>query len=331
MTKLTLLLVGGGAIVETVYLPLLQGHPDIEVMGLVEPNNVQKGRIIEKFPSTKVFTSLDELAILPEAALVAVPNYLHKAVSVNLLERGMHIMVEKPMAITSQECGEMIQVAKACNKRLMTAMVRRCYSNIQHIKKIIRQQPLGKLEQIEVEEGYVFNWPVTSDSLINKTKSGGGVLIDIGVHVIDTLFYLLGEPKLIEYADDGGEFVEAEAFFTLEWSDNVHATVRLSRLRNLSNTIRLLFEGGEIEIDIKDKASSRIIFPGIEKWDSAWNLPPDHRGKLEPFRDQLSDFAKLIRKDIQPKSSLEESMAVIKLIEKCFQNKKNLSSNYIHF
>jgi predicted dehydrogenase len=331
MSKIQLAIIGGGALAEAVYLPLLVNQTDFELKALVEYDPERRRALQQKFTIPGAFATVEELDRNCEAAIVAVPNYLHHSITVACLERKIHTLIEKPMAVSASECEALIHAADENNTRLMVAMVRRYYENVRQIKKLITGRSLGRLKNIRIEEGYVFNWPVTSDSLINKKKSGGGVLIDIGVHVLDTLYYWLGKPASCNYYDDSLKNIEAECRLDLSWSSETTATIVISRLRNLSNAISLTFEGGTVTIDIRSSARvSMRLGDGVET-EGQFVAGANEPDKLKAFRMQLNDFAAFIKTGKKPDTSLSDAKSAIELISWCYQNKLPLSSRYQTF
>lgn len=330
MSKLKLVVVGGGAISETVYLPILVNENHFEVVGLVESNNLRANYLKDKFKIRCVYSSVADIDSDYHAVLIAVPNHLHKDMAIYFLRKEKHVLVEKPMAILADDCIEMMRAATS-KAKLMVAMVRRYYDNINYVKQLIETQALGKLRSIEVEEGYEFNWPVASDSLVNKVKAGGGVLVDVGVHVLDTLFFWLGKPAAFEYFDDSSNGIEAECKLVLKWPNDAGAVVRLSRLRGFRNTIAVTFENGSIVIDVRPSDKVNLLLGGQVSITGNFLSGNDRVDKLGPFKKQLHDFASYVAADKVPITSTQDAYLVTKLIQACYQTKKSLFETQMHF
>ena len=129
---------------------------------------------------------------------------------IDLLQNEIHVLVEKPMALNSGDCQAMIESAKNAGVVLAVGLVRRFYHLERFVKQVIDSMLLGKIIKFDLREGVVFGWPVVSDSIFSKHNSGGGVLIDIGVHVLDLLLWWFGNYETVEYYDDSMGGVEAE-------------------------------------------------------------------------------------------------------------------------
>ena len=127
-----------------------------------------------------------------DAAVVATPNALHAPQAIALLEAGRHVLVEKPMATTVAECNAMIEAAQRGGASLMVAHCWRFHPDVQAMRERIAS---GELGEIVKTRGYGVHagWG-PSGWFADKALAGGGALPDMGVHAIDTVRYLLGDP-----------------------------------------------------------------------------------------------------------------------------------------
>lgn len=329
MSKIKLVIIGGGAITEEVYLPILSDDSPFELVSLVERDSATADQLRQKFQLDSVVATIEAVENSFEAAIVATPNYTHKDITLTLLNSKIHTLVEKPMALSKADCEEMITASEQMKTALMVGMVRRYYDNMQTVKKLIDTKSLGKIKRVLFNEGYVFNWPVKSDSLVNIHKAGGGVLMDIGVHIFDLLIYWLGMPKVEDYYDDSPLRIEAECLANLSWSNGTLATIQISRLRSLSNKVKLVFELGDVEFEVRQ--SEKIAIRLANEIDVLGNVPKLSTDRLNPFRLQLLDFAASIKGYSDSRSSLTDARNGISLIQDCYRHKKNLSLRYHYF
>ena len=131
-----------------------------------------------------------------DAVSVCLPNFLHAAISIDALNAGKHVLCEKPPACTAQEAQAMADAAKKNKKKLMYAVVQRFSGSAQLLKKMIDNGELGEI--YFGKAGYVRRRgiPIGREGwFVDKSKSGGGALIDIGVHALDCVWWLMGAPK----------------------------------------------------------------------------------------------------------------------------------------
>ena len=186
-------------------------------------------------------TDLSDLVGRCDAALVALPNYLHASACISLLEQGCHVLVEKPMAISVEDCDRLIAAARGSDAVLSAAMVRRFVAAHKLVREVISKQTFGAIRRIRVAEGVAYNWPATTGFFLKKEQAGGGVLVDFGSHVLDALLWWLGDLTVSAYEDDAYGGVEAECHVRCMSTAGVAVDIELSRLRQagLHRTYRM--------------------------------------------------------------------------------------------
>ena len=148
--------------------------------------------------SVRRYTDLEELFANEEfdMADVCLPSYLHKSFSVRALREGKHVLCEKPMALSSEECAEMIAAARESGKRLMVAQCLRFDPEYLYLKKAVEEGTFGRLLRIEMNRlcahpawGYE-NW-------FADTEKSGGCILDMHIHDVDMARFLLGDPQAV--------------------------------------------------------------------------------------------------------------------------------------
>jgi predicted dehydrogenase len=126
---------------------------------------------------------------------VCVPNALHAAVSVTALEAGAHVMCEKPMAPSTAEARQMLDAARRARRHLMVSYNYRYRADTQWMVRMVRGGRLGEIYHASVSwrrETGIPGWGWVG----SKPVSGGGALIDLGVHVLDLALWMLGFPAV---------------------------------------------------------------------------------------------------------------------------------------
>ena len=142
----------------------------------------------EKFATdyTKVLSDVD-------AVLLALPHHLHYPVGMDCLRAGKHVLMEKPLANTQQECEDLIAAANDANVTLMVAYCMRYHPLVQRIKQLIDDKTYGDVFQVSIWTEQFTKYP--SDHWIsNAALLGGGQFFSHGCHYIDLLLWFLGEP-----------------------------------------------------------------------------------------------------------------------------------------
>jgi len=180
------------------HISALNGVPEIEVAALcdlVSHKMKRRAQLIQGGTEPEMYTDMEELVRQDDLDAVAVvlPNYLHKRGTVAALEAGNHVLCEKPMALTMSNCNDMIAAAERNGKALQIGTQRRHSSNYKVIVETIRQSPVGKILQSDVNS-YRGDWRVPEDDeyppgveywRMDASKCGG-VIYEMGAHIIDT-------------------------------------------------------------------------------------------------------------------------------------------------
>jgi predicted dehydrogenase len=326
---INLAIIGCGKVTEQFYLPAISQSKSYKVSALVDVAESRTQMMSHCFGSAiqlKDYRDLDDV----DAAVVALPHHLHAPVSIELLEKGIHVLVEKPMAMNFMDCQSMIDAARLSDAILAVGMLRRHYAAMQFVHQIIQQQLLGSIQKFDLREGYIFNWKATTDFLFRK-RNGGGLLIDIGSHVLDLLLWWFGDCRYVEYYDDAMGGVEAEVEMHLEFHNGTKGFVELSRTRNLRNSLILYGERGILEVGTSHNPPVQFK---LNETDIMLNGQVHRNYKMDVnnkvvFGHQMESFARAINGIQPPAVSGEEGSRVVELIERCYKSRKLLKQSWV--
>lgn len=195
MKKLKVAVIGVGNI-SYWHITSYLNNPDVEIVAFCDINPETLRRRGEEFGVTALFESYDEmLQKVPEIDLVSVCtwNNAHAAAAIAALNAGKHVLCEKPMAMNAVQAEEMRRAAEQNGKLLQVGFVRRFGQDAAVILDFAEGGNLG--EVYFARASYVRRNGNPGGWFGNKALSGGGPLIDLGVHVIDLVRYLMGNPK----------------------------------------------------------------------------------------------------------------------------------------
>ena len=319
MTPLRLALIGCGKVTERLHLPVAVACPEVEVSALFDPDMGRAKELASGLDGAQILGSLDEVGQAADAAIVAAPHHLHADIACTLLQRGVPVLVEKPMALDVVSCDRMLEAAEAGRATLAVGLVRRWYEASSWIKASIEAGDLGAVLSVDAREGAVFGWQVVSDATFRRDK-GGGVLSDIGIHVLDLLAWWLGDPEPIAYRDDAMGGVDANCEIELRFPGGAKGFVELSRTRVLRNTTVIRCERGSLtigpgvnpEIELEHAGRPSVIGGHARMAGSVAS------SRLETyFEVQLHDFVDAIRTGRSPFIDGREGRRSISLLEAC--------------
>ena len=195
MKKWKIAVIGVGGISEMHIASYLR-NPDVELYAFCDINEKRLHEMGEKYGISRLYTDKDEmLRALPEIDAVSVCtwNSAHAPCAIAALNAGKHVLCEKPMATSAAEAQEMLDAAKKAGKLLMVGFVRRYERGSTLLRQLVSQDFFGELYYAKAtylrRNGNPGGW------FGDKSRSAGGPLIDLGVHVIDLTRYLMGNPR----------------------------------------------------------------------------------------------------------------------------------------
>ncbi|RHW42636.1 gfo/Idh/MocA family oxidoreductase [Neobacillus notoginsengisoli] len=198
MRKLKVAIIGPGQIAEKVHAAYYATRNDVELVAAVHHNNIDKAREFAKRNGIpRYYTNADEMYEIekPDIVSVCTPNKLHYGNVMQALKAGCHVLCEKPPALTSEEAKEMLEYSRSKNLILAYNFHNRFADDVGMIKEQVQQGALGEIYAVKVKalrRSGVPGW----GSFTNKDLQGGGPLIDLGSHMLDAAFYVMGFPKV---------------------------------------------------------------------------------------------------------------------------------------
>jgi predicted dehydrogenase/nucleoside-diphosphate-sugar epimerase len=272
-------------------------------------------------PDAAVFTDLDKVFEHADAAIVAVPNVHHAALSLRLLRAGLHVLCEKPLALGVAEASEMIEAGERDGRLLACGFVRRFFNSTALATDALRRGLVGAPVRFEVRES-VWNWPLNRATFDPKS-AGGGVLIDIGPHVFDQLAVWFGAVEVEAYEDDSGGRVEAFARASVSChtaAGRVPGVVQLSRAYRTVNRARIFCTDGHIDIDPHAREEIKIVFGrgAAGNFQTTAHADPV-AATTDPFVRQLENFVGAIRGDEALAVPGQAALPTVAAIETCYR------------
>ena len=195
MSKIRIAIIGTGNIAHA-HLGGYQKLSNVEIVAACDPNPEKLQKFADEFSIPNRFTDLDAMLSADlhlDAADVCVWNCNHASCSIKALNAGLHVLCEKPMAYTAREAMEMKAAAEKNGKLLMVGFVLRFSDDARIAMDFIEKGYLGDIYYSKAQ--YVRRHGNPGGWFADKTRSGGGPIIDLGVHVIDLTRYLMGNPK----------------------------------------------------------------------------------------------------------------------------------------
>lgn len=323
--KARIAIVGCGAAARLFHLPALAESP-LELMALIDAAP-QRARDLADLATARlggdairyVGGNLSRAFPLIDAAIVATHNAAHADVTCQLLRAGKHVLLEKPLALNTEQCAQITEAAQEGGIQVVPAHVRRFFPMTPWIRSVLSNGRLGRLRRINWQEGQPYDWPTTTEAMFWPRAVGGGLLFDAAPHIFDTLLYWLGEDGEAEQmADNALGGTDSEFYASLRYGE-VPVEITLSRLRALASECVLTGENATLRVATE--------FPGVYRM-------TDNRGSVleegpvpilgsaqaeweDLFKAQLIAFADVIADKPTDVASLSDGVRVVQQVERC--------------
>ncbi len=190
--------IGCGKIAQVRHLPEYDSHPLVRISGVFDAEKSRAGEIAEKY-HTKAYASYEDMLKDDnvDAVSVCTANNSHCEVTVKALEAGKHVLCEKPMAVTYEECKRMVETARRTERFLMVGHNQRLTKTHKKAKELVEKGEIGKVITFKSTFGHSGpeNWAVDKNNIwfFNKAAASFGAMADLGVHKTDLIQFLLAE------------------------------------------------------------------------------------------------------------------------------------------
>jgi predicted dehydrogenase len=322
---------GCGAIVENGHLPAALAHPRVALCAIADTNERRAASLADSFGlDCKLFRDWHDVADSVDAVVNALPNHLHAPVNIELLSRGIHVLCEKPLAMDMKSAADCIDAAKKGSAQLMAAMPRRYYGSTVAMDAVLAEGSLlGNVVSYDWEHGVPFAWNTASGFYFSRSQSGGGVLLDEGVHLFDLLLHWFGPAEVTRYEDDNwGGGIEANAIVQLQHRTGIVGRLRLSRTYTLKNRLSVCGSDANALI-LREDRHSLVIKRLMAGKEIAMYIRPEPRCE-DPFYAQLEDFTGAVLESKPSAVSCEDVLESLKVIDFCYANAQRIPEPWLN-
>lgn len=316
MTPVKFLLVGTGGIAQS-YAAAFETHPDVKLAAVVDVRPTAAHALAERFGCPAFTCQAEALDHGPpvDAVIICTPPNTHEELTVAALRRGKHVLCEKPFTLTTESARRMAAEADQAGLLLTMASKFRYVADVVSAKSLIASGVIG--EVVLFENAFTGRVDMTKRWNANPQVSGGGVLIDNGTHSVDIMRYFLGplaEVHAVEGKRVQGLEVEDTARLFVRSSAGVMGSVDLSWSLNkeLDWFVNLYGSTGTIQVGWKQ---SRYKQQGRD-----WVVFGSGYDKVQAFRDQVTNFARAIRREEPLRISADDAVASVDVIEAAYRS-----------
>jgi predicted dehydrogenase len=253
-------IVGLGRISQVAVLPAFRHSKKAKLVAVVSGDLKKAKRLATRFGASASYTYEDYDRCLEnpdvDAVFIATDNGTHARYSVRAAEAGRHVLCEKPMARTTDECRQMIQACRENKVRLMIAYRKYFEPASLALKKLVTGGKLGRLKLIHSAFTFFLHPKKSSpDWHLDPVASGGGSLVDVGVYCVNTIRWLTGlepvEASAYSWSTDPSRFsgVEESIGFQLKFPDALLVQASASNGAAQANFLKVFGEKGWAALD----------------------------------------------------------------------------------
>ncbi|MBS3945648.1 MAG: Gfo/Idh/MocA family oxidoreductase [Melioribacter sp.] len=323
MDKTKVGVIGLGGIAQLVHLPILSKLNTVQLVAVAEINRSRMKNVGEKYPSAKQFLDYKEMLSNDEldAVIISTPTDTHEKIALDCLESKKNILIEKPISRNLKEAKEIVTAAKKVKKVAMVGMNSRFRPDTMLLRSIINSGDLGDLFYINC------SWLRKKSSLqkwfTNKNLSGGGVIIDLGIVILDLALWMLG---------DNVETVSVQKYDHTknETEDSAMGMLRFQKgeVVNFEVSWELLSNTDSFNITVHGTKGSASLNPfRIFKKTESLNMDysPNKTSNVQnlfrkSYENELRHFIGAIREGSPVISSAEEALSRMKLLDVIYKS-----------
>jgi len=242
-----------------------------------------KAKEVAQMYGAQAFRNYEELLGKVDAVSIALPTSLHREAALKFIERGVHCLVEKPIASSLKDAQEIVEAAEKHGVKLMVGHIERFNPAVKKLKEIVDTGKLGKLLLLSARRVGPF-----APRIVDV-----GIIIDLATHDIDVARYLTGKEPVKVFAKYGSikHPKEDHAILLLDF-DEIAASIEVNWFT--PHKVRTLVATGTDAI-----AYLNYIEQELEVYNAEWKMIPKIE-KREPLEEELRHFINCIEKDSKP-------------------------------
>jgi predicted dehydrogenase len=318
--------VGTGAIAQVSHFPAYQRLPGVKVTAVCDVDLAKARRVASRYNVPHITDAYGELAAFEDvdAVDICLPNHLHAPAAIAALQAGKHVLCERPFSRSSKEAEQMVAAAREQGLVLMSGFNNRFREDAVVLKRFVTEGELGPV--FYVKTGWLMQASTWSGAGWRKKKkfAGGGVLMDLGIQMLDMALWLLGMPEV--------ESVSATAHPRPQKEEMESTASAFLRLRGgvtlaLEVSWGLLMERDFAYLNLFGEKGAALLNPlrlHKEMHGSLVNVTPSlsvgrNSYKLS-YENEIRHFLDCTRTRARPEAPGEEALGMLRIMEALYQS-----------
>lgn len=319
--------VGAGAVLQVAHLPALKKLKTIEVAALCDSDLPKARALASRFGIPSIYDDIEELLRHEdlEAVLICTPNHLHESHILAGLNAGLHVYVEKPIALGAQSAQRIVRAAERSGQIVMVGMNHRYRPDSQALRSFIQSGELGEVDSLRAAWYMARPARAALGWRQRRNESGGGAMLDLGLTMVDLSLWLSGEPEPSRVSASlagggrGERSVEpsGSAFIVCDGGPSIYVDV----------TWRHIGEGEFFGVGVRGSKGSASLNP-LRVWKemhgSVHEVSPTgsvqrDSAYLASFRAQWAHFLSAVRHQT-PAPDLGEQVTVLRVMDAIYRS-----------
>jgi predicted dehydrogenase len=236
----------------TTHMKAFSKHPQTTLVAIAGKEVDRLAVLAAEFDVATTASDWQDLVEDPNIDIISIatPNSLHHPIAVAALNAGKHVFCEKPLSITADQAEEMVSAAKANNRILEVAFNYRRREDIGMAQNLVATGKLGRVYHSRVSWKRRAGIPGLKSWFTSADLAGGGAAIDLGPHIVDSLLYMLGEPKVITVSSVMHGELGRAGFGGMDSAMQMQGSTGLFEVEDLCSAILRLDDGSSVAFEI---------------------------------------------------------------------------------
>ncbi len=334
--KIRVGIIGSGSIAQKQHMPAYAKDPDCEIVAVCDVSEKARAAAAEKFGVANTCEDYREIATNPEidAVSVCTPNFMHRDPTVACLEAGKHVLVEKPIGMNAREGADMVRAARKADRLLAVGLHFRYDPAVEAMRRYADEGGFGDVYYARarwLRRRGIPGWGVFGD----KSKQGGGPLIDIGVHALFSAMYVMGYPEPVSVSGQTWQKFGAKKpgvapmgawdheNFTVEDFGVGFVRFEGGAVLMLEASFAMNYESGGVNVEIMgDRGGAQLkplTFFG-EEHGMLTNTTPGWMPKVKPHEREVLAFLAAVRGEGEVGVTGEQGLLMTRIIDASYRS-----------
>ncbi len=326
-------IVGTGLIARNAHVPAALCSSEVELAALVD-SVYERAEFLARDFGIRPRIATEVSAILAEidGVVIATPNHTHHPLALECLKAGVPVLIEKPLATTVAEGESIVRAGEESGTVVAVGYSTRFLACVVLMRDLLANGYFGSPKRFAYQFGTRGGWSPLSAYNLDRTATGGGVLVVSGSHFLDRMIHWFGYPDEVALEDDslGGPEANAVSTFRYEQGQRFEGTARFSKTVDLRSGFVMETTGGIVIL--REGPQSQILFrrsgePDLET--AVWRQGQPHGATAKSvFQLQLEDFVRACRQGGCPKVTARAGLESLRLIEDLYAHRRPMREDW---